>query len=386
LLSCFQGVFNKRSGSPTEFSQPRISLVETTRNKARAKALAQPLKPVPDVRPIAQTKSIETIADECGVPVAALEEHIQNEMKSFCSETATAIRHSFKYEALMDKLYNIFMQSHDDQSSEWIRNTKDFDSFITHFCPKANNNSKSHLIFQIEEFCEQHLPPMVEWWEVGDDDEVKPIYNSPRNLVKLPNALVGMQVVEEARQLVNEGFTGKEKLFVHGTGSAAMTNFAKNQAIWSASLAMQSGDTVVTGEYVRYVDDGRQSSVSGGPSGLGDIYTRKKGMSTHSYTTRRWFDETPVTFGISEEKQRAYNKAHNRNLSYDDPRNEGVTVGPVVPLENVVAISAPKASEAWIRSWIAAHCPHAKFISYEAATILESDDLLGLLPGSSRPV
>jgi len=378
LLPCSQGVFNKRSGSTTGFSQPRISLSENTRNRARAEALARPLERVPDVRPIAQPKSLETIAGECGVTVAALEEHIQDELKSFCVETATSKFCYSKHWALFDTLYNLFLQSNDNQSTEWIRNARDFDSFIKHFCPQSNKNSLSILINHIGAFFRYHLPPMLQF----TGNEVNTIYNGPRNWMQLPEALVDMEVVEEARQLVNEGFTGKEKLFVHGTGSVAMANFAKNQAIWSASLAIKSGDKVVSGEYVSYISskDGK-TSLAGGASGLKNIYTSREGLSSKDYTMRRWFDETPVTFGISEEKQRAYNGARKIKLQYDNPSNEGVQVGPIVPLENVVAISAPKASEARIRSWIAAHCPHAKFVSYEAATILESDNLLGLLPG-----
>ncbi|MBW8831834.1 MAG: hypothetical protein JF606_20910 [Burkholderiales bacterium] len=375
-MSCFQGVFNKRSASATESSQARINLSEKTRNKARAEALAKPLTPVPDVRPIAQPKSLETIAAECGVPVAALEKHIQSELKSICDATDRQLFLSFdNHQSLIDKLYNLFLQSNDNQSPEWIRNTRDFDSFIKYFCPQANKKSQSRIINKIQEFCEEYLSPMVQ-----NGNEAEPIYSGPRNLVKFPRALVDMQVVEEARQLVNEGFTGKEKLFVHGTGSAAMANFAKNQAIWSASLAIQRGDKVVTGEYVDWISSDGQTSSTGGTSGLEDIYTSQNGLSSRSYTMQRWFDETPVTFGISEEKQRAYNNAHNIKRTYWNPMNEGVAVGPVVPLENVVAISAPKASEARIRSWIAKHCPHAKFVSYEAAEILRSNDLLGLLP------
>ncbi|MBW8831180.1 MAG: hypothetical protein JF606_17505 [Burkholderiales bacterium] len=364
-MSCFQGVFNKRSGSATGFSQPRITLAEKTRNRARAEALARPLVRVPDVRPIAQPKSLETIAGECGVRVAALEKHIQDELKSFCVETATSNLYLYRENwALMDTLYNLFLQSIDNQSPQWIRNTRDFDSFITHFCPKSNKNSQSILINHIGSFFRDHLPPMA---KLTSDRVNNTIYNGSRNWMKFPEALVDMEVVEEARQLVNEGFTGKEKLFVHGTGSAAMANFAKNQAIWSASRAMQSGDKVVTGEYVKWIEQDGQTSTTGGTSGLRDIYTSRNGLSSESYTMRRWFDETPVTFGISEQKQRAYNDACNIDRWYENPMNEGVTVGPIVPLKNVVAISAPKASEARIRSWIAAHCPHAKFVSYEAA-------------------
>ncbi|MBW8830666.1 MAG: hypothetical protein JF606_14770 [Burkholderiales bacterium] len=357
----------------------RISLSEKTRNTTRAEALARPLERVPDVRPIAQPKSLETIAGECGVPVAALEERIQDELKSFCDEAATGDTPSYsKHRALIDTLYNLFLQSNDNQCPQWIRNTRDFDSFITHFFPQSNNNSQSMLIKHIREFFRDHLPPMLRLTR----DKVTTIYNGSRSWVKFPfpETLVDMEVVEEARQLVNEGFTEKEDLFVHGTGSAAMANFAKNQAIWSASLAIQSGDKVVTGEYVSEISHDGQTSATEGMSGLTDIYTSRAGLSSTGYTLRRWFDETPVTFGISEEKQRAYNKDRNICRSYYNSQ-EGLTVGPIVPLENVVAISAPKASEAQIRSWIAAHCPHAKFVSYEAATILESDNLLGLLRG-----
>lgn len=373
LLSCFGvGRFTrKRPVSDSGSAQPRISFGENIRDRARAEALARitvATNALTATRPLAQFKSLETIARESGLSVAALEQHIRDEMKSFCDSTADGNRRfPDEYQELVDKLFNLFERSRDPSSPEWMKHMRDFDSFIAHFCPPANKGSQSQLIALVKEFVLHRLPPMLQYtspWNSRSRDRMQPIYNGPRNWVTLPRALVDVQIIEEAQLLVKEGFPKKEELFVHCTGSAAMDNFAKNKAIWSAALDIQNGDKVVTGEYVSKIShlDG-QTSISGGESGLENIFASRNGLGSSGYAMQRWFDETPVTFGIGEEKQRAYNDAHHVDRWYNNT-SEGVVIGPVASLENVVAISAPKASEARIRGWIDAHCPHAKFVSY----------------------
>lgn len=381
--SCIKGSESKTERAQNIFQKNRLLSLER-KNKARADALSGSFDTAPDTRKIVEKKSIKQIASESGVSTDELEKHFQDRLDDFFEKTKNSNWRSYgEYTPLVENLYNIFLHSQDEQAPSWVKKARSFDSFVAHFCPQASKKSQSDLISQIEYFCRQSLPPMLQrtsrWG--ADNDNTQPIYNGPRNWLKFPQALVTREVIEEARELINNGYWEKDDLFVHGTGSAAIDNFAKNQAIWSASLAISKGDKVATGEFASYISshDG-ETSVSGGNSGLGNVYTSEEGLSSQSYTMQRWFDEFPVTFGISQTKQKEYNVHNKVERSYRNPGNEGITVGPIVPLENVVAISAPKADEARVRSWIETHCPHAQFISYEAATLLDSKTLLGLLP------
>ncbi|WP_316669316.1 hypothetical protein [Ralstonia psammae] len=158
-----------------------------------------------------------------------------------------------------------------------------------------------------------------------------------------------------------------------------MPSIAKNQGLWSAAKVIDSGGAIVSGEFVTDIQssDG-QTSTTGGVSGHINVFTSKEGLQSTAYTTLRWFDEMRITFGISAARQQAYNETQRIRCNYDDSR-EGIEVGPVVPLENVVAISAAKADEVRVRGWIAEHCLHAQFVSSEAAAFLEPEDLQSLL-------
>ncbi|MDA8453591.1 hypothetical protein M4R22_02330 [Acidovorax sp. GBBC 3334] len=381
--SCIKGSKSKAEHAENIFQKARLLSLER-KNKARADALSGSFDTAPDTRKIVEKKSIRQIASESGVSIHGLENYFQERLNDFFEKTKNSNGRSYgEYNSLIESLYNIFLHSQDEEAPSWVKKTRSFDSFVEHFCPQASKKSQANLIYQVESFCRQSLPPMLQRTSLwGDDnDNIQPIYNGARNWLKLPEALVARDVIKEARELANNGYWEKDDLFVHGTGSAAIDNFAKNQAIWSASLAISKGDKVATGEFASYIlsDDG-ETSFTGGNSGLGDVYTSEDGLSSKCYTKQRWFDEFPITFGISQIKQKEYNIKNKVERSYRNPVNDGITVGPVVPLENVVAVSAPKANEARVRSWIEAHCPHAQFISYEAATLLDSKTMFGLRP------
>jgi hypothetical protein len=91
-------------------------------------------------------------------------------------------------------------------------------------------------------------------------------------------------------------------------------------------------------------------------------------------TTQRWFNEYPVGFCIDEKKQNQFNK--QRGIERPEGSffgGSGIVVGPSVPLENIMAIYAPKDNEKQVKEWIGENCPWVLFVSMEAATVIESD-------------
>ncbi|MCK4136291.1 hypothetical protein ACQUJZ_22540 [Ralstonia pseudosolanacearum] len=329
-------------------------------------------------------KSADDFSEKLGVPTKNLDDNIRSQVKLFF-ENSKGSRYYSDFVGLIDCLYNLFLLQKRENQPAWISKLGSFESFVDHFCPQANKGEQARLISHIEYFIGTRLPRRLKEkpYDPRDGVETGPVYDGTGNWVELPKAWVDRRIVDEAVRLLDDGFPDREELFVHGTGSAAIGDIGKNRAIQSAASVMRAGGKVVTGEYATFIARDGHTQMTASKEGLGDVYTSEEGLGSDSYTLQRWFDETQVTFGISKAKQRAYNEANGIIKPYDNVGNEGVRVGPVVPLENVVAVSAPKAGEGKIRSWIELHCPHAKFASYEAINLLESKNLYGML--AERP-
>jgi len=335
-----------------------------------------------------QIRSLETIAADSDVAVDALEDHIRRDMSAFC-ERAVATRqvNRLKHQALIDKLYNLYVLSGSAESPAWLSALRDFDSFVAYYCPQADPLAKRGLIDCVESFVRISLLPSRLYrpdFVVTGGDAALPAYDDPGNWVRLHTAWVNMQVIDEARQLVSDGFSAYQNLLTHDTGSAALSQIGENNAIWSAQRALRHGEKLVTGEYAYSAYQQAHTSLDG-RQGHNKVYTSRDSLSSKKYTIQRWFNESPVTFGINEEKQREYDRTHRGTTRYIEAGAE-VAVGPVVPLENIAAIAAPKANEAVFRAWIEAHCPTARFISYEAVDLLDyADKRVRMPPAQHHP-
>ncbi|WP_439891176.1 hypothetical protein ACS7SF_00400 [Ralstonia sp. 25C] len=337
-----------------------------------------PISSIP-VATLVPPKTLEAVAQDCAVPVAGLEDHLKARVHALCEAPALG----GGSQPLMDTLYNLFLLSRQAGAPAWLRHLQNFDTFVAHFCPQANRLFQAELIGAVQVFMQVHLPlelhQRVSAAEIEEFALRKHVYRDPQRWVALPDAWVSAAAIHEARQLLAQGYPNPRSLFVHGTGSAVLPSIAKARALWSAAKVLRNGGAIVSGEFATVIEarDG-QTSMTGGVSGHHNVFTSREGLQSTSYTTLRWFDEMRLTFGISAEQQQAYNRTQGLRCNYDDS-DEGIQVGPAVPLENVVAISAAKADESRVRSWIDAHCPHAQFVSYEAAALLESEDLKGLM-------
>ncbi len=309
-----------------------------------------------------QHRSLAEMAHEAGVEITQLESHFKKVAAKFCAfATKPENWGSNRAEPVIREFYDLYLLSGQRPlAAPWLTHAGNFDGFVKHFCPQANRKTRAILIEHVQMYMRD-----------------RSLHDQFAQLIKLPRTWIRKDAVEEAVELSLKGFPRSSELLVHGTGSAALANIAKHKAISSAALTLQRGDNILTGEYVSAIGKDGKTSVSGGLEGLGAVYASRDGLANTSYTTRRWFDETPVTFGIAEKKQCAYNDAQGHEMYGDQ---DGIRIGPQVPLENIVAISAPKESEALIRAWAVEHCPHAQFVSYEAAGLLESPDMLGLDP------
>jgi len=348
-------------------------------------------------------KSPNAIAQECGVPIESLEAYLKKEISAFVDKMKNAERRDEeeKYFPLLDKIYNLYIMAAKKEDKDlplpWMRNLKNYDAFIQHFCPSANAKACANIKKYLESFVASKISSGIIMHSVfsGDvkhNDEPKEAYGvggrtwkkhyAYGRILETGRACVHEQLVDEpilaeVVQLKKSNFPSRENCLFHNTGSSALEGIGKAGAILSAWRVLQSKGNVVTGEYVSYINhhDG-ETSVTGGKEGLTEVYTlRNSSLASNDYAIQRWFNECPVTFGIDVEKQKEYNEAQGIDKNYDNDRKaEGTVVGPKVPLQNVVAVSAPKDHEAHIQAWIQQYCPWVKFISKEAATIMKLDD------------
>lgn len=315
--------------------------------------------------------TLEEIAIKCGVNVSGLEAYLKKGMKEFSAEMAeTNCSDNKKYSPLIDQIFNLYVLAGGNNNLlPWMDKLRDFDVFIGHFCPEANNRSRAGIMRHIKTFC--HTSKVL-----VKNESYSPIYLyyvQGEGLRELPKRWVTLSVPEEVKKLMEEDkYPFRIDNRIHATGSAALENIGKAGAILSARESLKSNYKIKTGEYVEYV--GRDGfSCSGGKKGLTQIFTSTNNFSSMDAGTQRWFDEFSVGFCIDVEKQNDYNMQNGLELSINkfNFSGEGIVVGPKVPLENVTAISAPKANEKQVQEWIDQYCPWALFISKEAARVIE---------------
>lgn len=323
-------------------------------------------------------KSLDAIAQESGVPIESLEAYLKKEISAFVEKMKNSyVYGERKHFPLFDKLYNLYLiaakQEDKDLPFPWVKNLKNYNAFIEHFCPPTDDKVRVHITSIIESFVSSKVSSGI----ISHDDKRENAYGIDRKVWKKVHTygLIDYQsemreywvdeaILAEVEQLKKSGYPNQKDHLFHNTGSAALEGIGEAGAILSAYRVLQSKQKVVTGEY---------KSESAGKEGLTNVYTlRRSSLASAIYTIQRWFDECPITFAIDVKKQREYNEAQGIKKNYEnDRKGQGTVVGPEVPLEHVVAVSAPKEHEAHVQAWIQQYCPWAKFISKEAATIMD---------------
>ena len=172
-------------------------------------------------------------------------------------------------------------------------------------------------------------------------------------------------------------------IHAHASGSAALWPIGRQGAILSSGELLERQHPIRTGE----AGDEKHGS------GLWNVYGDRGFRGWSAYNTIAWFDESFVTFGISQAKQEEYLRTvdpgsrksgfgeslslmHSGLVGEDDDHKivdyggEGNLLGPQVPLSSVDTIYAWKAAEESVRHWIERFAPHARFVSFEAHSAL----------------
>jgi hypothetical protein len=329
-------------------------------------------------------KSVDIVAAECGVSVQKLEAFLKRKIGEFVDDArvSSAPRPS-AYFPLFDALYNLYMiGSTQGLPLPWIKNLMGFDSFVRHFCPSANAKSLSWIQDNLNVFLRLHVSSAL----IVHGDRRATLYcsqemNWGKTLLYAHKLLshelcvkehwADSAVLSEFRSLKDNKVLDDVELIFHATGSAALSGIGAQGGIFSANKVLSSGGRVVTGEYVSWINSHTDVSISGGSSGLGDVYTlRHSSLSSSVYTSTRWFDEYPIVFGVNLEKQMHLTKSMGLNVNYfNDRKGEGILTGPSIPLENISFISSPKKNEKDVQAWVHTHCPWVKFVSKEAAEL-----------------
>lgn len=331
-------------------------------------------------------KTLEEIAKQFGVSVSDLEVHLKQLMKEFSAEMAKTKSSTHpQYFPLIDAIYNLHVLSKENEnlSLPWMDTLKDFDLFMGHFCPKANLRSRAYIVRQVGIFCGTHISKnTVE--ETMVDNVPKQLYGmKDKEWDTLLGHRLTVPVFEEIKKLTREKkYPLKENHLIHHTGSAALEGIGDASAILSARVSLEHNYKIKTGSYVLNISSYDDAPNCGGKKGLSEVYTSTYRFGEMSID-QRWFDEWPMEFCIDEEKQNKYNEQHDilqpikRSdvySSYDKdlkPHTSQVTVGSKVPLQNIMAIFAPKDNESQVKMWMDQYCPQAEFISLEAVTIIE---------------
>ncbi|MDH2431418.1 hypothetical protein QCD60_02450 [Pokkaliibacter sp. MBI-7] len=367
-------------------------------------------------------RNIDEIARDKGVSPAALPQVLKNEMHQWVQ---TLRQHPYasvgEHLPTLDMLYHLYNAAHHpdnqrDPSLQWLSSVRHFDTFTEHFCPAgmATSGELAQPRAKIADFVKRYLRSVAmpaQTMTLEDDGEGRfaPVKGSllrqsqwsplPATVAKDPEYLaswlqfrfyVSTPVLHEINELLDrpqffEQHLGHRTTLFHGTGSEALKGLhgiGETQAISSAESLVSKNLPVATGEWFSERDNEGKPK-TGGSGGLGDVYSSEGGIKEASYHVVRWFDEFPVTFCIDRQKQQDFNQQHNIRREYVNSGNEGILLGPTVPLANVKTIVAPKANEEAVLQWIACYCPEVPFISHEAATL--ADEHFSYLAKQKKP-
>ncbi len=355
-------------------------------------------------------RSIAEIARDTGVTPTALPQALKEQMQHWVQDLKQHPHASIsEHLGTMDLLYHLYNAAHHpdkqhDPALQWLAHFRHFDSFIEHFCPAgmATASEFAKPRAQIADFVKRYIHGMAmpgQAITLEDDGEGRftprkgCLLNQsrwvplPGTVAKDPDFLapwlqfrfyVSTPVLHEVNELLHrpqffEKHLGHRTTLFHGTGSEALKGLhgiGESQTISSARSLVSQQTPIATGEWFSERDNEGKPK-TGGSGGLDDVYSSEGGIKEASYHVVRWFDEFPVTFCIDKQKQQDFNQQHNIKRDYENFGNEGILLGPTVPLANVKAIVAPKANEDNVLLWLAQYCPDVPFISQEAATIVD---------------
>lgn len=309
----------------------------------------------------------------------------------FAKKTEEILNYCEKYSSVtdvelnpqIDFIYKSYAATRDisdtDNLSDFSKSLDSFDSFIDHHAKGASRKTIGNLIERIDVYTRTVVHPsrIIAVFPEGHRMHDKlSIYNFEGHWVPLPTEssfvaeeYVEKDVLDEIIELQESNYTRPD--LYHSTGSASLEGIAKHGAILSARKAVESGESVKTGEYNTYISrDGY--SVSGGKEGLRSVYTSR--ILDTGYGVARWFNEHRVVFGISEERISKYLKEHKgeTDIRFEDYSGEGIAIGPEVPLDVVGVIYGDRLYLDELNEWKEKNAPQARVVSFEAEYMLRT--------------
>jgi len=332
--------------------------------------------------------SPEEVATREGVAINELEAVIGTKIRQFaerCGKTCTYP--DFEYWPLLEEMYCLFLSARSGEYKEsipWVDRFNSFDSFEKHFCPEITPKGRVFMKHNIQTFLEYgahterflhislegrgHFDSSLGFFEASGSWSVLPEESGWDDIYYFAEEATMREIVE----LIRSGY--REPDYSHATGSSALKNIGKSGAILSSNEAKKEGVEISTGEFVSFNNDIPLAE----RRGLSSVYV-DRGGPRYGYHSINWFDEYFVNFGISKEKQDSFMRTTDfryglmgegdEKLSADFG-GEGAVIGPKVPLESVNFVYCWKKYQEQTEEWKNTFCPHAKVISYEAASVL----------------
>ncbi|OGY60378.1 MAG: hypothetical protein A3B23_01695 [Candidatus Colwellbacteria bacterium RIFCSPLOWO2_01_FULL_48_10] len=337
--------------------------------------------------------SLENIAAKAGVSLENLDNWLKDKIALFTKHLDGEVSYpSQEYFPLIDDLYNIFIFSQENPDaigeSPWLKSFQSFEEFCTYYCPNASPHTQAYLAHNIQKFVEWRVYPSREVSiRPGSASTIvsdNKLYMGKGNWTLMPEpfwdtpgsgSFVEEEVILEIISLIKNGY--KEPDYSHASGSEALENIGKQQAILSAAEALKSGVKPKTGEFFSYINhDG--NSVTGRDTGLESVYA-DHGGPRYGYHIIRWFDEFFINFGINKQHQEEfmaktdfrYGHGENRKDLSADWGGEGILIGNKVPLSSIDYVYYWKLYHDVIKKWADKNLPGINLISLEAAQVLE---------------
>jgi hypothetical protein len=292
---------------------------------------------------------------------------------------------------LIDISYSLYRMSQHSPPQHYAlsRHFRDFYPMKKQFFPQVPNVKVPALKKYIQHYVDHVIHPLQIMTTYsadhrirqGDWGDVNAIYNDSKWIL-LPDRDTGYSpnvyefttpdVLTEVMTLVSDGYLKPD--YTHVTASDALKGIGEEGALVN-SLELSDRRKIRTGEHRHW------ESSSYGRSKLRSVYVTPGEAFTVRYDKANWFDSYPVAFGISKDLHETNQKA--AGFSYKDFEGkdtgelvrhsmigDGTTIGDRVDLSAVHTLYTWQCKVPMLKQWQETYAPHAKIISYEAATVL----------------
>lgn len=336
----------------------------------------------------------QEMAEETGLSVTELSETIGQEASGFEQrlrkrESSNPLEEDFF--PLMERVYALYEASAGSRFSEGhyaLRPFRSREALFAAYCPGSTPYSNARFTRCLEQFqalCVHPRRVVKTFPRFLDEQGNCSICEAEGDWILMPCAdpwdarvhtYAERDVILCVAGMIRDGHLSPD--LAHVTGSAALTNIGELGGLLSAQEQFKRGHRPKTGEYTSQVSEsGSRFDMMGAnsPFGYGHdaVYLSHKECAG-GYQTIHWFDEFPVLFGISSEKQNAYLRTA-ADVDEDarmihDYESEGSRGGPRVPFTSIETLAVPIRHLGEARLWTERHCPHVRVYAMEALDLI----------------